>query len=214
MNILDVVQSRKTCKAFDASKPLSKAQIEGIKTLLRYAPSSVNSQPWHFFLIESEAAKARIKPAMMEANQAKVMDAPLTVVFAVSNHLDDAALLHIADQEDQDQRYPTPENRAANEQGCKFFVDLNSKTREMQNHWCERQAYIALGTLLLGAEALGINATPIEGYFPEKMDEVLNLQEKNLHSIVVVTLGFSSSDDYNATLPKSRLPEDEIFTAL
>jgi hypothetical protein len=59
MNIADLVQTRYTTKAFDPSRQLSADQVAQIETLLRFSPSSTNSQPWHFFI----AGSAEGKPA-------------------------------------------------------------------------------------------------------------------------------------------------------
>lgn len=215
MNIIDIIKSRKTCKVYDSSRSFTKDQIDAIKTLLRYAPSSVNSQPWHYFLIESNEAKNNILPGFMEFNRPKVLDSALTVIFAVRNMLGEEHVELITEQEDKDNRFVDEMNKTTVAAGRRTFITLNSESKEELNKWNEKQAYIALGTLLLGVEALGINATPIEGILPNELDKLLGLAEKNLHSIVAVTLGYSKEgEDYNATLPKSRLPEDEIFTSL
>lgn len=214
MNIIDVVKSRKTCKAYDSSRRLTAEQIKDIKTLLRYSPSSVNSQPWHYFIIESAEAKEKILPGIMEFNRAKVLDSTLTVVFAVRNELSDEHIARITEQEDMDQRFLDEAGKSAVDQGRRTFITLNSVTEENLNKWCEKQTYIALGTLLLGAAALNIDATPIEGIIAPELDQALNLKEKGLRSIVVVTLGYSSDANMNAKLPKSRLSEEEIFTIL
>lgn len=215
MNIIDVAKSRKTCKVYDASRRLTTAQIEDIKTLLRYSPSSVNVQPWHYFLIESDAGKEKVLPGFMEFNRPKVLDSALTVIFAVRNTLGDEHVELITEQEDKDQRFLDEAGKEGVAAGRKKFIDLNSHDQEHLNKWNEKQAYIALGTLLLGAAAMGVDATPIEGILPDELDKILDLPNKNLHSIVAVTIGYSNeTDDYNAKLPKSRLPEDEIFTSL
>ncbi len=215
MDIIDIIKSRKTCKVYDASRSFNQDQINAIKALLRYAPSSVNSQPWHYILIESSEAKDKILPGFMEFNRPKVSDSALTVIFAVRNTLGEAHVELITEQEDKDKRFADEANKNTVAAGRRTFINLNSESQEDLNKWNEKQAYIALGTLLLGVEALGIDATPIEGILPAELDKILNLSEKNLHSIVAVTLGYSKEGaDYNATLPKSRLPEDEIFTVL
>ena len=78
----------------------------------------------------------------------------------------------------------------------------------------DRQVYLALGTLLLGAGALGIDACPIEGFSPEAVDEALGLKTKGLRSRVMVALGYRSEDDFNARLPKSRLPESAVISEI
>lgn len=215
MNIIDVAKSRKTCKAYDTARRLTSAQIEDIKTLLRYAPSSVNAQPWHYFLIESDASKEKVLPGFMEFNRSKVVDSSITIIFAVKNTLGNTYAELITEQEDKDQRFSDDAGKEAVAAGREKFIMLNSNSQEQLNKWTEKQAYIALGTLLLGTAAMGLDATPIEGLWLEELDKILDLPNKDLHSIVAVTIGYSNeAEDYNAKLPKSRLPSEKIFTVL
>ena len=78
----------------------------------------------------------------------------------------------------------------------------------------EKQVYLALGTLLLGAATLEIDATPIEGFDRTTLDDVLGLRERGLNSVVLAALGYHSDEDFNACLPKSRLTADEILTLM
>ncbi|WPM85779.1 nitroreductase family protein [Apirhabdus apintestini] len=71
MNIESIVRTRYTSKAYDPMRPLSAEQRQQLLDLLRFSPSSVNSQPWHFFIIESADAKARVKPAFGDLNGEK-----------------------------------------------------------------------------------------------------------------------------------------------
>ena len=67
-DIARIATTRHTCKATDASRKIPAEQVEQLKTLLRYAPSSVNSQPWHFFIAETDAGKARFAKATPEGS--------------------------------------------------------------------------------------------------------------------------------------------------
>ena len=78
----------------------------------------------------------------------------------------------------------------------------------------EKQVYLAVGTLLLGAGALGIDACPMEGFDMRALDEELGLREKGLTSSVIVALGYRAADDFNARLPKSRMPLERIMTRI
>mgnify|MGYP006000422395 FL=1 len=53
-------QKRKTVKAYDASKKISAEDIDKVKALLRFSPSSVNLQPWHFVMASTEEGKNRV----------------------------------------------------------------------------------------------------------------------------------------------------------
>lgn len=213
-SISDIAAKRYTCKEYDPNKKIPQADLEQLYKILQNSPSSVNSQPWHFVIVESDEAKAKILPAIFEFNQPRITKASHVVLFLARNELTDAYLKEIVDQEDKDQRFPEEEMKAANDQGRRYFVDLNSQTEAQLHDWQNRQVYIALGNLLLAAAALNIDSTPIEGFDAQKLDEILNLKEKGFRSLVVASLGYRSEADFNAKLPKSRLPFDELFTIL
>jgi nitroreductase/dihydropteridine reductase len=61
---------------------------------------------------------------------------------------------------------------------------------------------------------LGIDACPMEGFDAAALDLELGLAEQGLQSVVLLALGYSSAEDFNAKLPKSRLAADEVMTRL
>ncbi|WP_312152705.1 oxygen-insensitive NAD(P)H nitroreductase [Atlantibacter hermannii] len=214
MNLSEIIRTRYTSKAYDATRKLTDDQRAQLMDLLRFSPSSVNSQPWHFIIIDSEEAKARILPTVSEANAEKIQKAALVVLFTTHTEITEEHLNALLEKEAQDGRFINDEFRLGQDKGRRYFVGLNSGTVEKQQAWMARQAYIALGFLLLGAASMGLDATPIEGFFPDKMDEALGLSEQGLRSVVMATVGYHSESDFNAGLPKSRLAAEEIFTVL
>ncbi len=212
--ISDISTKRYTCKAYDPNKKIPQSTLEQLYTVLRNSPSSVNSQPWHFVIVESDEAKAKILPAIFEFNQPRVTDASHVVLFLARNEFTDEYLKQIVDQEEEDQRFPKAEMKSANDQGRRYFVNLNNHSPVQLHDWQNRQIYIALGHLLLAAASLDIDSTPIEGFDPEKLDDILDLPTKGYRSVVIASLGYRSKEDFNATLPKSRLPFDDLFTII
>ena len=215
MNIAELVRSRHTCKAYDAQRPLTEEQLQQLQEILRLSPSSVNSQPWHFFLVTSEAGKETLIPTLTEHNREKVRQAALTVVIATQTELDEAHLQALLAQEEQDGRFGGNEEAKKGADGARrYYVGLNSSSPQQQQAWMARQAYLSLGFLLMGAATLGLDATPIEGYFPEQLDAAFGLTELGLKSVVVASIGYRSEQDFNASLTKSRLPAEQLFTRL
>lgn len=219
MDIARIATTRHTCKAYDPSRKIPAEQVEQLKTLLRYAPSSVNSQPWHFFIAETDAAKARIAKATPDgtpyaANNPKIRNASHVVALCARTEVDDAHVAALLAQEEKDGRFPTPEGKEMQNKGRNFYVGLHRNDPQDMQAWTQKQVYLALGSLLLGAAALGIDATPIEGFDPKALDEELGLAEKGLRSVVLVALGYRSAEDFNAKLPKSRLPAAAVISAL
>lgn len=210
-NPATISAQRYATKAYDAGRKIPEQQLEQLLTLLRNSPSSVNSQPWHFFVISSDAGKKTIEPALTEANKPRAGNASHIIVFTVRTNITDQHLNNLLEQEARDGRFVNEDARKTQEAGRRYFVERN---RNNLVAWESRQAYIALGTLLFGAASLGIDATPIEGFDPATIDETLGLREKGLTSVVLAALGYHSADDFNARLPKSRLPREQIFTFL
>ena len=217
MNIARLAQTRYTTKAFDPQRKIPEAAIEELRTLLRNSPSSVNSQPWHFVIAASDAGKARIARATQNGypyNEAKIRNASHVIVMCTRSDIDAAHLATLLAQEEHDGRLPTAEAKAMQDKTRNFYVNLHRLERKDLQSWMEKQVFIALGTLLLGAVALDIDACPMEGFDARILDEELGLRDKGLTSSIVVSLGYRSPEDFNAKLPKSRLPEQAIFTTL
>lgn len=217
MDIVQHAQTRYTTKAFDASRKIPTATFEQVRTLLRHAPSSVNSQPWHFVVAHSDEGKARIAKATQPTyayNEAKIRNASHVIVFCARAAFDDTHLARLLEQEDQDGRFATPEAKAGQNNARSFYVNLHRFDTKDAQHWMEKQVYLALGTALLAASTLGVDACPMEGFDARILDDELGLRAKGYTGIVILALGYRSPDDFNARLPKSRLPEATVFTDL
>ena len=217
MNIAAIATSRRTAKAFDPSRKLSAEHVEQIETLLRYSPSSVNSQPWHYVIAASDAGKARLAKATTGTyafNEPKLRNASHVVVLCTRAIIDEPYLATLLEQEARDGRFASDEARGVQQRGRGYFVGMHRFEKRDAQHWMEKQVYLALGTLLFGAAALGIDACPIEGFDQAVLDAELGLRDKGYTSAVLVALGYRGADDFNAALPKSRLPQEQVITRL
>jgi nitroreductase/dihydropteridine reductase len=217
MRLIELLKQRHTAKAFDPNYKLSPEQMTELSAVLRLSPSSCNNQPWHFFLLASPEGKGKILPSVSGKyvfNREKVRNASLAVVLCSKTSLSDADLKALIDQEDADGRFATPELKANGEAGRLGFMKLHRDERHDETAWHERQVYIALGFLLMGAAKMGLDACPIEGFEADLADKELGLSEKGLKAQVLVAIGRRSEEDFNAALPKSRLPESSVITVL
>ncbi|MDT3719465.1 oxygen-insensitive NAD(P)H nitroreductase [Pseudomonas oryzihabitans] len=215
MQLSQIARTRYTTKAFDGSRSIPAEQVEELLELLRQAPSSVNSQPWHFVVAASAEAKVRIARGMQSPyNEPKVLPASHVIVLCTRLEMTEGHLAQVLEREAQDGRFAKPEARAAQDGTRRHFVDLHRHERKDVQHWMEKQTYLALGTLLLGAAALGIDATPMEGFDANSLDKELGLREQGYTALVVVGLGYRGESDFNAALPKSRLAREQVFTFL
>lgn len=217
MNIADIALTRYSTKEFDAEKTIPSELFEQLKVLLRFSPSSVNSQPWHFVIAQSDEGKARFSAATQDGfifNNAKVLNASHVVLFCAKTQIDQDYIHHLLSIEESDGRLPTDEAKQQVNAGRTRFVNMHRYDLKDAQHWMEKQLYLNMGTLLLGAATLGIDAVPIEGFDSKIMNAELGLLEQGYTAVVMVALGYRKATDFNAGLPKSRRPEQEVFTVL
>lgn len=216
MTLLETLTHRHTTKAYDKSRKIPADILSQLLEALRYSPSSVNSQPWHFFVAENDAGKARIAKAttgIFSFNAPRVLDASHVIVLCARNTLSPDYLEALAKQEQADGRFATDEARELAQKSRSGFVKIHEELGDVPT-WAQKQTYIAQGFLLLSAALLGVDATPMEGFEASILEKELGLKEKNLTPTVIVSLGYHSDADFNARLPKSRLPEQSVFTTL
>jgi nitroreductase/dihydropteridine reductase len=217
MNLIEIAKHRYATKKFDASRRLTDEVFAQIKGLLRLSPSSVNTQPWHFVIADSMDAKKRLAKGMQgvySANEPKVLDASHVILFCAKTEMDDDYLLHLLENEDKDGRFPNSDSKEMVKKVRAFYADLHRKELNDTPSWMEKQVYLNIGTILLGAGVLGVDAVPIEGIDMKVLNEEFGLTEQGYTAVAMMALGYRHADDFNASLPKSRLPEDEIFTFL
>ncbi|MBP9601303.1 MAG: nitroreductase family protein, partial [Lutibacter sp.] len=93
------------------------------------------------------------------------------------------------------------------QQLVKMFENM---TLEQKQASAVNQAYITLGNLLTVCAVEKIDACPMEGFIPTKIDELLNLKSLNLKSILLLPVGFRADDDIMSTLRKVRKPLEEV----
>ena len=214
MDMLKVIRERYTTKHYDATRRVSDEDMADLLEVLRLSPSSVNAQPWHFFVADTEEAKARLMPAILDFNRPRVADASHLIVFAVRKSIDEAYFERLLKQEVADGRVAPEDLDKKIDVGRRHFVGLHSGTEEELVSWEARQAYIAMSFLMLAAAERGIDSTCLEGIDMTKMDELLGLEVKGLRTVVALSLGYRSENDSNAARPKSRLPLDEVVTVI
>lgn len=213
-DILKCAEKRYTTKAYNPNKRIPAETLHRLLETLRLTASSVNSQPWHFIVAGTKEGKERLLAGFgqgYEFNAPKITNASEVVVLCTRNDMSAEFLQTLLDQEDKDGRFANDEIKAGNQKGREFFVNIHKKDRNDLKAWLEKQTYIAVGTLLLAAAAEGVDATPIEGFDATALDKELKLAERGLSSTVVIALGYHSDEDFNAKLPKSRLPASTVI---
>lgn len=110
--------------------------------------------------------------------------------------------------------------RGANLESLEGFRQMLLKyveglSEETLREWTARQAYIAFGTALVAAALEKVDATPMEGFNPEKLDEVLGLKEKGMRSVTILPVGYRNAEqDFLANQNKVRRSKEKLIVEL
>ena len=81
--------------------------------------------------------------------------------------------------------------------------------------WASRQTYIAMSYATIAAANLQIDSTPIEGFNPQALDKLLNLNTEKEGSTILLTLGYRDAEnDHLMKYPKIRKPLSDLVEVL
>lgn len=199
MHILDSLQWRYATKKFDATRSLTDEQVQTLKEAFNLTATSYGLQPIRLVVIKNKQLQEKLLPHSW--NQRQVVDASHLLVICTENTIDSAYIesyfKRVKDIRDTPDEIIAPFKE--------FMINsFSSKTPEELSIWAAKQAYIAMGNLLTVCGNQRIDACPMEGFSPEKYDEILGLQKHGLSSALVLPVGFRAKDDMFADFKKVR----------
>lgn len=190
---------RYAVKEFDAKKPLEQGLFEQILEAGRLAPSSNGFEPWKFIVIESAELRAKIRAVGLD--QPKITDAPKLLVLTYRTD-PQKVIDEIVQRTAAAQGQPVE----ALDNFRDYLTGAAASESDIERYF-EKQVYISLGFMLQTAALLGVDAGPMSGFDPAKVDEILGLREQNLKSTALLALGYRAADPDR---PKVRQSRDEM----
>jgi nitroreductase len=200
---------RYATKKFDATKKVSKADIDFLKEAIRLSTSSYGLQAYQIIIVENPEVRAKLQPASW--GQSQIVDASHLIVFANYTKIDND------DIDSYLQTIATTRNlpiEAISGYGDYMKGAISKKTSEEINIWNQKQTYLALGNLLAAAAEIRVDVTPMEGFVPAQYNEILGLDKLNLNAALVATIGYRSEDDATQHNKKVRKSNEDLFITI
>ncbi|OUR89011.1 NAD(P)H-dependent oxidoreductase [Cycloclasticus sp. 44_32_T64] len=211
--IIESLLWRHTTKKYDATKKVPQEDLDVLFEAMRLSPSSINSQPWKFVIIESDEAKQRMNKTFAnkyQFNQPHVFDSSQVILFAHNPQYTHDDFVEIVDKGIKDKR-TKPENREAAFTSF-AFAKLNTDKTGDTSRWTKAQTYIALGNTLHTLARLKIDSTALEGIDTDLVNEEFKKELAGYQCDVALAIGYHHpEEDYNAKLPKSRRSLNSIL---
>ncbi len=203
-NIITQLQWRYATKKYDPTKKIPAEEWEVLEKSLILAPSSFGMEPWKFFVVTHPEIRIHLVGACW--NQAQVADASHLVVLSAKRNISLSDINALIER--------TAEIRNISPtllEGFKSMVSEFINTHPALDEWATRQVYIALGQFLTTAALLGIDTTPMEGFHPGQVDELLGLTNSGYGAVLLCAAGYRQADDKYADLAKVRRKREDVI---
>ena len=209
MNLITQLNWRYATKRMNG-KEVSQDKIDNILEAIRLTPTSFGLMPYSVIVIKDKELLRKINAEACQ--QPQLLEGSHLLVFAIWEK--------ITEKQVDDYMALVASTRGIPVAALADFKKMiwgmaSSQSPADMNTWSAKQAYIALGTGLAAAALEEVDATPMEGFNPKKLDEVLGLTEKGLKSTVLLMLGYrDASKDQTANAKKVRRATKDLFTYL
>lgn len=199
---------RYATKKMDPSRKVSDAKLARILEAIRLAPTSSGLQPFEVFVVTNPDVRAQIRAAAWD--QAQITDGSHLLVFAAWDNYTEARIdAVVADT--------ASKRGGASDALTGYYANLKAqylpRSADENHQHAARQAYIAFGLGLTAAAFEEVDATPMEGFDPTKVDEILGLREKGLRSVTLLPIGYRAAEgDWLQGQAKVRRGLDQLVT--
>jgi nitroreductase len=208
MSLIDKLHWRYATKKMDAGKLVPQEKVEQILEAIRLSASSSGLQPYEVIVITNQDIRQKIREAAN--NQSQITDCSHLLVFAAWDNYT-ADRINAAFDMTESMRNFTSESGTAYRQ--MLLKTYPARDAEVNFTHAAKQAYIGLGTALIAAAYEQVDCTPMEGFNPTAVDEILNLKAKGLRSVVMLPLGYRKSDeDWLVNLKKVRRAKEQFIS--
>lgn len=209
MSIIDSLSWRYAVKRMNGNQ-VSQDKLNTLLDAIQLSASGFGLMPYQIFIVEDADLKAKIQP--IAYGQPQIVESSHLLIFAAWNEVTETkidAYINLIAEVRQ-----VPLTDLGDFKGA-MMGSMRHRTIEQQVQWANCQVYLAMGNALASAADLKIDTTPMEGFIPAKLDELLGLEAKGLHSVLMLAIGErDEASDYMVNVKKVRTPKNELFITL
>jgi nitroreductase len=205
-NLLKALEWRYATKKMNG-QVIPEEKLNNILEAIRLSPSSLGFTPYTVLVVKDKSVKEKLLPHCY--NQTQITDSSAVVVFAAWKNFNIGQVDQYMQEIAQTRNIPVEslEGFAANIKG-----KINNSSQEELRNWAAKQTYIALGFGLTSAALNAVDSTPMEGFNPAGVDEVLGLEAQGLTAACLLALGYRDEEkDFLAKAAKVRRKPEELF---
>ena len=207
-DLIQKLQWRYAAKKMNPAKAVPQEKVDRILEAIRLTATSSGLQPYEVFVVTSKEVRERIKPIAW--NQEQVTDSSHLLVFAAWDNYTADRINTMFDLVNTERGF---KNEGWENYRQMLLGMYPQRDAEVNYQHAARQAYIGLGTALIAAAEEQVDATPMEGFDPKALDDILGLKARGLRSVAILPLGYRADEgDWLVSLKKVRRPREQFVT--
>jgi nitroreductase len=206
--LLKKLHWRYATKKMNPAQAVSDEKVDRIVEAARLAATSSGLQPYEIIVVKSQAVREQMKPKAF--GQSQITDGSHVLVFAAWDDYTPERInmmfdLHNTERNSKDEGWENYRKM--------LLGSYPTRGAEANFQHAAKQAYIGLGTALIAAAFEEVDATPMEGFDPAGIDEILGLKARGLRSAVILALGYrDTAQDWLVNLKKVRRSGTQFVT--
>jgi nitroreductase/dihydropteridine reductase len=207
-DLIQKLQWRYATKKMNASKVVPQEKLDRILEAVRLTATSSGLQPYEVIVVTNKEVREKIK--LIAWNQEQITDGSHLLVFAAWDNYTTERINTMFDLVNAE--------RGMKNEGWENYRQMllgtyPQRDAEVNYQHAARQAYVALGTALIAAAEEQVDSTPMEGFDPKALDEILGLQARGLRSVAILPLGYRADEgDWLANLKKVRRAREDFVS--
>jgi len=209
MELLDKLNWRYATKAMNGEKVVQE-KIDNITEAASLAPTSSGLQPFEIIVIKNQEIKEKIKPIAWD--QQVITACSHLFVFAAWDNYTADRINKVFDHTNAVRGF---KNEGWENYRQMLLGNYPQRDAELNFNHAARQAYIAFSQAIAAAAFEGVDTTPMEGFDPDAIDEILGLRAKGLRSCVMLAVGYRDTEnDWLVKLKKVRKSKEDLVTVI
>lgn len=206
MSLVENLNWRYATKAMNGAV-VPQEKVDYILEAAHLAPSSSGLQPYKIIVVTNPELKAKIQPIAF--NQPQIVDGSHLLIFASWDKYTEERVNAVFEHSNNERGLPSSATDDYRTMLLGMFAGMSEA--EQAAHTA-KQAYISFGIAAAAAAEQQVDATPMEGFNKEQLDELLGLNDLGLKSATILALGYRNAEnDWLVNMKKVRTPKDEFF---
>lgn len=209
MALLDDLKWRYATKKMNG-QIVPQEKLDYILEAARLAPSSSGLQQYKIIVISDKALLEKIKG--IAYHQSPVIDCSHLLVWVAWDEYNDERVTKVFNDMMDERNLP----HSTMDTYKKILLNLYEPAgQEWQAHHAAKQSYISFAMAIAAAAEQKVDATPMEGFDAEKLDELLKLKDSGYKSTVILPLGYREEEnDWLVNMKKVRIPREKFITEM